>query len=170
MPPETVFLKKWQIALEEIDALLAEDLPPAPVVADAGYGDATEFREGLTERGFSYAVGIKKTTSVWPPGKQPLPPRSTGRGRLATLLRRDGEHRPVSVPPSGYCLPPTRSATQRFHPEGLPRYARNGITPCPSRRTASCMPVHSWQTSPIVPRVEPMVPVHVYDTVVLEGC
>ena len=29
------------------------------------------------------------------------------------------------------------------------------------------MPVHSWQTSPIVPCVEPMVPVHVYDTVVL---
>ncbi len=105
VPPEVVFRKKWQIALEEIEALLAEDLPPAPVVADAGYGDATEFREGLTERGFSYAVGIKSTTTVWPPGKQPLPPQSTGRGRPATLLRRDGEHRPVSVHELAEMLP-----------------------------------------------------------------
>ena len=105
VPLEVVFRKKWQIALEEIEALLAEDLPPAPVVADAGYGDATEFREGLTERGFSYAVGIKSTTTVWPPGKQPLPPRPTGRGRPATLLRRDGEHKPVSVHKLAEMLP-----------------------------------------------------------------
>jgi SRSO17 transposase len=98
VPPEVAFRKKWQIALEEIDALLAEDLPPAPVVADAGYGDATEFRDGLTERGFSYAVGIKRTTTVWPPGKQPLQPQSTGRrGRPATRLLRDEDHQPVSV-------------------------------------------------------------------------
>jgi len=31
--------------LEEMDQLLAEDFPPAPVAADAGYGDTTEFRE-----------------------------------------------------------------------------------------------------------------------------
>ncbi|MFE7748153.1 transposase, partial [Streptomyces sp. NPDC057428] len=29
-----------------------------PVVADAGYGDATGFREGLTERGLTYAVAV----------------------------------------------------------------------------------------------------------------
>jgi hypothetical protein len=29
-------LKKWQIALQGIDLLLAEDLPVAPVVGDAG--------------------------------------------------------------------------------------------------------------------------------------
>ncbi len=105
VPPQTVFRKKWQIALDEIDALLAEDLPPAPVVADAGYGDATQFREGLTERGFSYALGIKSTTTVWPPGTQPLPPRSTGRGRPATRLRRDRDHKPVSVHELAKMLP-----------------------------------------------------------------
>jgi SRSO17 transposase len=35
VPRDVVFLEKWRMALEEIDALLAEDLPPAPVVADA---------------------------------------------------------------------------------------------------------------------------------------
>ena len=97
VPQDIVFLEKWRIALQEIDALLAEELPPAPVVADAGYGDATGFRDGLTERGFSYVVGIKRTTTVWAPGKQPLPPRSSGRGRPPTRLRRDARHQPVSV-------------------------------------------------------------------------
>ena len=92
VPQDIVFLEKWRIALEEIDALLAEELPPAPVVADAGYGDTTGFRDGLTERGFSYVVGIKGTTTVWAPGKQPLPPRSSGRGRPPTRLRRDAQH------------------------------------------------------------------------------
>jgi SRSO17 transposase len=41
IPEDVGFLEKWRIALEEIDQLLAEDLPPAPVVADAGYGRAS---------------------------------------------------------------------------------------------------------------------------------
>lgn len=98
VPEEVVFLEKWRIALEEIDRLLAEELPPAPVVADAGYGDVTEFRDELTARGFSYVVGVKKTTTVWPPGEEPLPPRRRSKmGRPPTLLRRDEDHKPVSV-------------------------------------------------------------------------
>lgn len=98
IPPGVGFLEKWRIALEEIDMLVEEDLPPAPVVADAGYGDTTAFRSGLTERGFSYAVGIKGTTTIWPPGQQPLPPRERiGMGRPPTRVRRDSRHKPVTV-------------------------------------------------------------------------
>ena len=98
IPEDVVFLEKWRIALEEIDALLADDLPPAPIVSDAGYGDITAFREGLTERGFSYALGIKGSTTVWPPGEQPLAPkRRSGLGRPPTLLRRARRHKPVSA-------------------------------------------------------------------------
>lgn len=98
VPDEVVFLEKWRIALEEIDRMLAEELPPAPVVADAGYGDVTAFREALTGRGFSYVVGVKKATTVWPPGEEPLPPRRRSKtGLPPTRLRREGEHQPVSV-------------------------------------------------------------------------
>jgi SRSO17 transposase len=98
IPGEVAFQEKWRIALEEIDALLEDDLPPAPVVADAGYGDATEFRDGLTERGFSYVVGIKGETTVWRPGEQPLPPPEwRGKGRPPTRMRRKNGHKPVSV-------------------------------------------------------------------------
>ena len=126
VPEDIVFLEKWRIALEEIDALLAEDLPPAPVVADAGYGDATGFREGLTERGFSYVVGIKGTTTVWPPGKQPLPPRSRGRGRPPTLLRRDGRHQPVSVRTLAKMLPKKAWQTTQWR-EGTKGTMRSGF-------------------------------------------
>ena len=107
IPTDVVFLEKWRIALDEIDALLAADLPPAPVVVDAGYGDATEFREALTSRGFSYVVGIKSDTTVWPPGKGPLLPKphSGEKGRPQKVLRRDDEHQPVSARALAEMLP-----------------------------------------------------------------
>jgi SRSO17 transposase len=115
IPREVGFREKWRLALEAIDALLAEDLPPAPVVADAGYGDTTEFREGLTARGFSYVLGIKGETSVWPPGTAPLPPRRRrGRGRPPTCLRRDAHHQPVSARTLAAVLPPQAWKTVRW--------------------------------------------------------
>lgn len=98
IPGAIGFQTKPELALTQVDELLADDLPRAPVVADAGYGSATEFREGLTARGLSYALGIMRETTVWPQGDSPLPPpRSSGRGRPAKRLRRDPDHRPVSV-------------------------------------------------------------------------
>lgn len=98
VPHEIEFATKWQIALAEIDGLLEADLPRAPVVADAGYGAATEFRDGLRARALHYAVGVLPETSVWPEGTGPLPPRARRHtGRPATNLRRDPKHQPVSV-------------------------------------------------------------------------
>ncbi len=114
--PEAIgFLKKWQIALDEIDTLLLEDLPPAPVVADAGYGDTTEFRDALTDRGLSYALGIKGETTVWPPGTAPLPPRHwTGRGRPPARVRRDAQHKPRSAREVARGLRPKQWTTVRW--------------------------------------------------------
>jgi SRSO17 transposase len=38
------------------------------VLADAGYGVDTAFRDGITEFGLAYVVGIQSSTSLWPPG------------------------------------------------------------------------------------------------------
>lgn len=98
VPKQIRFQPKWRIALAGIDQVLAEQLPPAPVVADAGYGDTTEFRDQLTARGLGYIVGIKAGTSIWRPGQEPLPPKPwCGRGRSPKRLQRSAEHRPVTV-------------------------------------------------------------------------
>lgn len=98
VPDEVQFQAKWQIALDQIDDLLAGELPRATVVADAGYGDTTAFREGLTERRLLYVVGVKPETTTWQPGQGPLPPKARGaRGRTPTNLRRTPEHRPASL-------------------------------------------------------------------------
>jgi SRSO17 transposase len=106
VPAEVVFKRKWEIALEELEALIEEDLPPAPVVADSGFGGATAFRDGISKLGLSYVVGVQSELSVWPPGMTPLPPKPwSGRGRPPTRIRRDPAHRPTSVKALAHELP-----------------------------------------------------------------
>src|SRR5881409_3388168 len=89
VPDAVAFQPKWQIALGQIQTAQAEGVPPAPVVADAGYGDTTAFREALTAAGLAYVVGVKRETTAWPPGAAPRPPqRWQGRGRPPTRVRR----------------------------------------------------------------------------------
>jgi SRSO17 transposase len=47
-----------------IDELTRWGLQPPLIVADAGYGDAAEFRHGLTERGAPYVVQVSTKTGV----------------------------------------------------------------------------------------------------------
>src|SRR3954465_12550023 len=73
---------------------------------DAGYGTNTRLREEIGALGLSYVAGIPPQSSVWPPGTAPLPPLPwSGRGRRPKLMRRDAEHRPVSVKALALDLP-----------------------------------------------------------------
>ena len=111
VPPEIPFQTKPKMALEQIRSLVNEGVPRGVVLADAAYGDDNAFREGLETLGLSYAVGIKTTTSLWPPGVMPLPPLPKGKtGRPPRLLRRDEQHQPLSAKELALCL---RAATLR---------------------------------------------------------
>jgi SRSO17 transposase len=93
-----VFQTKPQIALGQIRSALQAGLAPASVLMDAGYGVDTAFRDGITALGLRYVAGLSSTTSVWPPGLAPKPPkRWSGNGRPPTVMRRDAHHKPVSV-------------------------------------------------------------------------
>src|SRR3954464_16072218 len=90
VPEEIAFRTKPEIALDLLRAAAAAGLPPAPVVTDAGYGKDTGFRTGVSALGLSYVAAVLSSTTVWPPGTGPLPPKPwSGRGRRATRLRRD---------------------------------------------------------------------------------
>jgi SRSO17 transposase len=106
VPDDIVFQTKPQIALDQLRAARAAGIEAELVLADAGYGNDTEFRDGITEIGLSYAVGIQSTTTLWPPGSAPLPPKQwSGRGRPTSSIRRDAEHQPVSAKQLALALP-----------------------------------------------------------------
>ena len=108
VPDEVDFRPKWQIALEQIRALRADAGPAAPVVADAGYGVVTEFRERLTGMRIPYLVGVTGETSVWPPGIEPLPaPPYRGHGRPPTRVQWTKRRRPISIHALAERLPAT---------------------------------------------------------------
>jgi len=126
VPEDVVFQEKWRIALQQLRRMRDDlDLPAAPVVADAGYGDVTEFREGIDQLHLSYVVGVKPETTVWPPGKGPKRParRASRKGPVPTRLQRDAEHRPVSVRDLALSLPPAawRSVAWREGTKGRMR-------------------------------------------------
>ena len=98
VPEHLVFATKPEIALEQLRGAVESGVPPGVVLADAGYGDETAFREDMTELGLLYAVGIRPGTTVWEPGISPLPPiPQLGRDRPSTLLRRGPGHEPTAV-------------------------------------------------------------------------
>jgi len=71
---------KPEMALEEIDRLMAAGVRFGTVLADAGYGLSAPFRQGLSARGLVWAVGIPKQQKVYPAGVCLIFP-VTGRGR-----------------------------------------------------------------------------------------
>ena len=98
VPEEVKFQTKPQIALEQVRQALASGLAVGPVLADAGYGSDTSFREELTRLGLAYSVGVQPGVSVWAPGVEPLPPKPRQTmGRPPTRLRRGPGHQPLSV-------------------------------------------------------------------------
>src|SRR6201989_23678 len=61
---------KPEIALAEIDRMIAAGVRFGCVLADAGYGLSAPFRQGLTARGLAWAVGIPRHLKVYPVGVQ----------------------------------------------------------------------------------------------------
>ena len=102
VPQALQFATKAQIALRQIERLMDQGAPRHCVLADAGYGIDTAFRARLSELGLRYAVGVTGSVTVWPPGREPLPPLAhSGRGRVPTRLRLGGaalpQHHPQSI-------------------------------------------------------------------------
>jgi SRSO17 transposase len=73
---------KPEIALAEIDRVIAAGVRFGCVLADAGYGLSAPFRQGLTARSLAWAVGIPRQLKVYPVGvKMIWPVAARGRPR-----------------------------------------------------------------------------------------
>lgn len=108
IPQEIHFQTKPQIALDQIRQAVGANVPCGVVLADAGYGNDTQFRATVTQLGLEYVVGVQSSMTVWESGTEPLPAHQwKGQGRPPKLLRRDSQHQPLSVKELALALPPT---------------------------------------------------------------
>lgn len=106
VPNDIVFATKTQIAVGQLEALLGRGYPKRCVLADAGYGVDSAFRQRLSDLGLQYMVGITSAIVVWPPGITPLPPkRYAGRGRPPLSPRRTRSRQPMDVKTLALSLP-----------------------------------------------------------------
>ena len=96
IPDEVVFKTKWQLSLDMIDQVRAWGFATRIVIADAGYGDTTEFRDELEARQLPYVVGVSSVTGVWTKAPQAEIPRYQGRGGPPTRFAY-GTQRPISA-------------------------------------------------------------------------
>ncbi|MEX5713147.1 IS701 family transposase [Parafrankia sp. FMc6] len=72
--------EKWRLALDMIDEVIGWGVPSRPVLADAGYGDCAEFRQGLTERDLVYVLGVTHTATAHPAAAEPVTAPYSGNG------------------------------------------------------------------------------------------
>lgn len=59
-------LTKPDIAIEEVDCVIASGARFGCVLADSGYGSSGPFRQALSERGLLWAVGLSRRQNVYP--------------------------------------------------------------------------------------------------------
>ena len=106
VPEEGVFRTKPAIALEQIRQAVTDGVPRGVVVTDAGYGNDTDLRDGVTALDLPYVAGIQGATTLWAAGTGPLPAKPwSGRGRPPKRLRRDGQHQPLAAMKLAMALP-----------------------------------------------------------------
>jgi SRSO17 transposase len=96
VPAGVRFATKPEIALEQLGAAVARDLPRGVVLADEAYGGAVQFRDGVRDLGLDYAVAIDRAQGLLlPDGKGPLA------ARAAAHLLPEAAWQAVPVRPDG---------------------------------------------------------------------
>lgn len=106
VPEEVTHKQKWSLALDMLDARKTWELQDYVILADGGYGDVWEFREGLEQREREYIVNVASTTAVFLPSHLPKSPeqRHAASGRRGiTGWSRDVS--PLSVQELANSLP-----------------------------------------------------------------
>jgi SRSO17 transposase len=100
VPEEVTFETKPAIALGQLRQAREDGVPAGVVLGDVGYGNETEFRVGVDALDLAHVLGVQSSTTVWPPGTAPLPPRpraQPSKGRPQTRLQRPPGQKPTSL-------------------------------------------------------------------------
>jgi SRSO17 transposase len=80
IPAQVGHTEKWRLALAMLDELHDWGVRAALAVADAGYGEIGEFRQGLEDRDLDYAVQVSSNVTAYPETATRTMPPYKGRG------------------------------------------------------------------------------------------
>lgn len=83
VPVSNVHRTKIEMAVEQIDSAIQSGFGIRCVLADAGYGESTDFRDAIAARGLCYAVGVSKKVTVFTSPPQFDPKSRPSRPELA---------------------------------------------------------------------------------------
>jgi SRSO17 transposase len=86
IPEDVEFKTKPQQALDMIRRAITAGIPTGTVLADCGFGDSNEFRDGVRALGLHYAVGVEAPTKVYCVDRAGR--KNGARISLATLAQR----------------------------------------------------------------------------------
>ena len=98
VPEEVEFRTKPAIAPSQIEAALAEGVPPGAVLGDTSYGNDSGFRSGVAALGLDYVLGLLGNATVWPPGVEPAVPGPGSAAEAPAPWRRRGTGGPGPCP------------------------------------------------------------------------
>jgi SRSO17 transposase len=135
VPPDIAFRTEPEIALDLIRDALTAGIPSGTVLADAGYGNDSKFRDGVTALGLRYVVGIQSNLLLWKADAVP-PPRGRRGGKPSHAARREQQ---VSVKELALGQPAEvwRDVTWRVMDDPLTsRFARLRVRPVVRAETA----------------------------------
>ena len=111
LPEDVHHVEKWRLALEMIDELIGWGLTPPVILGDGAYGDTTELRAGLEQRGLDYVLDVKGTTSAY---REEVSP-SSRRQRRAVGGRRAARYREDPSSLKQLALTPGKKAAVSGH-------------------------------------------------------
>jgi SRSO17 transposase len=98
VPEEIGFRTKMDIALAQLDRAIAMGVHKHVVLADAGYGESTDFRRQLSQRGLDYVVAVNGEPLVWGPESSPrIPARRPGSAGRPPSNFVDEKHPPERI-------------------------------------------------------------------------
>jgi SRSO17 transposase len=96
IPEEVCFKTKPELGAELIERASGWEVPKAPVLGDAAYGENAELRERLHDTEFSYVLAVSTQSTVFAPGSVfAVPERKGATGRPRGRLRPD--LKPVAI-------------------------------------------------------------------------
>ncbi len=145
---EVVFKTKPQLGVELCERAVGWEIPAAPVLGDAAYGDKTELRRRFDASGSQYVFAVSPSVTVFAPGTVfdvPESTHKTGRSRIRAHPDRGPES--IGELVAGIHADAFETVTFRDGPEGETMRSRFAFL----RVRAA----HEWQkTTPFPPAEE----------------